>query len=92
MTVTLTPQLETLIEQMLATGHFTDAGDVLEQGVLLLKERERRQRLRESVDEGFAAIRRGEGVELTPELWEEIERDADEAERQGKQINSDVHA
>jgi antitoxin ParD1/3/4 len=90
MTVTLTPRLEALISEMLATGRYADADDVLEQGVRLLEERERRRRLRESVAEGFAAIERGEGVELTSDLWEEIEREADEADRQGRPIRPDV--
>jgi putative addiction module CopG family antidote len=90
MSVTLTPQVERLIEQMLATGRYADAGDAIERAVRLLEERERRQRIKTSVAEGFAAIRRGEGVELTPELWEEIERDADEAERRGLPLNPDV--
>ena len=90
MSVTLTPELEALIEEILATGRYADAGDVIEQAVRQLEERERRQRLQASVAEGFAAIERGEGVELTPERWEEIERDADEADRQGLPINPDV--
>src|SRR5215217_3983536 len=90
MSVTLTPELEALIEEILATGRYADAGDVIEQAVRQLEERERRQRLQASVAEGFAAIERGEGVELTPELWEEIEREADEADRQGLPINPDV--
>src|SRR5215217_447613 len=90
MSVTLTPELEALIEEILATGRYADAGDVIEQAVRQLEERERRQRLQASVAEGFAAIERGEGVELTPELWEEIEREADEADRQGLPSNPDA--
>jgi antitoxin ParD1/3/4 len=90
MSVTLTPELEALIDELLATGRYANAGDVIEQAVRQLEERERRLRLQASVTEGFAAIERGEGVALTPELWEEIERDADEADRQGLPINPDV--
>src|SRR5215208_5291636 len=96
MSVTLTPELEALIDEILATGRYADADadadaeDMIEQAVRQLEERERRLRLQVSVAEGFAAIERGEGVELTPELWEEIEREADEADRQGLPINPDV--
>src|SRR5215204_5616626 len=90
MSVTLTPELEALIEELLATGRYADAGEVIEQAVRQLEERERGLRLRASVAEGFATIQRGEGVELTPELWQEFEREADEADRQGLPINPDA--
>jgi antitoxin ParD1/3/4 len=90
MSVSLTPQTESMIEEMLATGHFVDAGDVIEQAVRLLEERERRRRLRASVSEDFAAIRRGEGIELTDEVWQAIERDADESDRKGLPLDPDV--
>jgi antitoxin ParD1/3/4 len=90
MTVQLTPQLELVIEEMLATGRFADAGEVIEEAVRLLEERERGRRLRASVAEGFAAIKRGEGVELTPQLMDELTREADEYERQGLPLDPDV--
>ena len=51
-----------------------------------LEARERRARqLRDSVADGIAAIERGEGIEPTPELMDELEREAEELHRQGKQ-------
>ncbi|MEA2513154.1 MAG: hypothetical protein QOJ59_2641 [Thermomicrobiales bacterium] len=70
-----------MIGEMLATGRFADAGDVIERTVRLLEERERGQRLRTSITEGLAVIRRGEGIELTPRLMDELTREADEHER-----------
>jgi putative addiction module CopG family antidote len=90
MTVQLTPKLELVIEEMLATGRFADAGAVIEEAVLLLEEREHGRRLRASVAEGFAAIKRGEGVELTPKLMDELAREADEYERDGMPLDPDV--
>ncbi|HEY7034152.1 MAG TPA: type II toxin-antitoxin system ParD family antitoxin [Thermomicrobiales bacterium] len=90
MSVMLTPQLETLIERMLATGHYADAGDVLEQAVRLLAERERRRRLHDALAVGVAQIERGEVVELTPAVWAEIDREADEADRLELPIDPDV--
>lgn len=45
--------------------------------------------LRASIDEGFAAIEHGEGVELTSELMDEIEREAGEACRRGDSPHHD---
>jgi Arc/MetJ-type ribon-helix-helix transcriptional regulator len=70
-----------MIEEMLATGRFADAGDVIERSVRLLEERERGQRLRTSITKGLAVIRRGEGIKLTPRLMDELTREADEHER-----------
>jgi len=53
--------------------------------------RERRtQQLRDSVAEGLAAIERGEGIELTPDAMDELEREAEELYRQGTQPKPDV--
>jgi putative addiction module CopG family antidote len=90
MTVELSPRLENMIEEMIATGHYADAGDVIELAVRLLEMHDRRQRLRASAAESFAAIKRGEGIELTPQLMDELSREADEHERLGLPLNPDV--
>ena len=50
----------------------------------------RAQQLRDSVAEGLAAIERGQGIELTPDLLDDLEEEADELYRQGKQPKPDV--
>jgi hypothetical protein len=66
-----------------------DGGD--SGGDPLAGERQKRaESLRASVAAGLAAIERGEGSELTPELWAEIDRDVDEKIRRGLPLNPDV--
>ena len=92
MTVQLTPQVEFIIDEMVATGQYADAEDVIEQAVRLLEMHERRRRLRASVAESFAAIRRGEEIELTPDLMDELTREGDEYERLGLPLDLEIRA
>ena len=85
------PDVEASIRQMVERGRYNETTEVIRTAVRWLDVRDRRlERLRASVDEGFAAIDRGEGVELTPELMDEIEREAEERARRGEQPNPDV--
>ena len=53
--------------------------------------RERRvQEIRASIEDSIAAIQRGEGIELTPEVMDEIEREAEELVRVGALPKPDV--
>ena len=57
----------------------------------MLNVRERRvQEIRASIEEGLAELERGEGIELTPEVMEEISREADELTRLGVLPKPDV--
>jgi putative addiction module CopG family antidote len=89
MTVQLSPQIEATIEHLVASGQYADAGDVIEKAVRLLEEREHERflRLQALVREGLES---GEGVELTPELMDEIEREAEEAYQRGEKPSPDV--
>ncbi|MEA2585457.1 MAG: Bacterial antitoxin of ParD toxin-antitoxin type system [Thermomicrobiales bacterium] len=73
----LTPRLEAKIEELVASGHYADAGDVIDKAVQLLAERERKlARLRAELAIGEEQERRGEVVDLTRERFEEIKRQA----------------
>jgi DNA polymerase III delta prime subunit len=64
---------------------------VIRAALRLLEVRDQRaQDLRASIAEGLAAIERGEGIELTPELVEEIDREAEEQIRLGVPPDPDV--
>jgi antitoxin ParD1/3/4 len=89
--VSLTPQAEDLIRQKIEAGHYRTSNEVIEEALRLLDARDRRkQELRDSVSEGFAAIERGEGIELTPEVMDELSRQAEERARRGEQPHRDV--
>lgn len=91
MTVRSTEEADDLSGKKLACSLHRTAVEVIDEasGMLVARDRER-QRLRESIAEGFAAIERGEGVELTPESMAERGRRASERAARGEQPSLDV--
>ena len=89
MSVTLTPQVEDRIRHWIERGPYPDADTVILKALEALEAQERARFLktRELV---LAGLNSGAGVELTPELWAEIEREADEADRLGLPIRDEV--
>ena len=91
MTIRVPADLEASIRRRVASGRYNDATEVIRAAMRLLEAREERtEYIRASVAAGLAAIERGEGSELTPELWEEIDREADEQIRLGLPPKPDV--
>ena len=90
MTVSLSPELEALVHQKMRTGQYDTPNEVMREAMRLLDERDRLARLREIVAVGIAEADRGEGVEMTAEVWDELDRQADEEERQGLPLDPDV--
>ena len=90
MALQVSRKLETEISELVESGDFADAEDVIGRGVRLLQEVRRRERLIASVVEAGESLDRGEGRELTPELWQEILDQAMEDERLGRPLDPDV--
>ena len=90
MSVTLSPEIEAAIRQKVERGLYANLDEAVATAFQLLDEHDRLARLKAAIAVGRAQIARGEGVELTPALWDEIEQEADEAERLGLPINPDV--
>jgi antitoxin ParD1/3/4 len=90
MTVTLPPQLEAMIEEKATSGRYADASEVMEEALRLLDERDRLQHLRAALAIGLEQIERGEDVEYTPELLDEMDQAALTKFREGRQPKSDV--
>jgi putative addiction module CopG family antidote len=86
MSVTLTPQAEHRIRDLVERGVYPDAAAVIDEALDAL-EQARLDKLRELVLAGFAS---GDGGEFTPETWAEIAREADEADRLGLPIRREV--
>lgn len=65
MNVSLTPQLEALVNAKVKKGMYQTASEVIREGLRLLKERDEQQqrRLREDVMAGFDEIARGHYTE-----------------------------
>lgn len=90
MIVQLDTASESLIREKVASGRYGDEAEVIRAALDALEEREQFQRLRGLVAEGFASAEGGDLVELTPELMDELAREADEMERLGRQPNPAV--
>ena len=87
MSIQLTPRTEALIRQRLDSGHYATADEVIEDALRLLDAHDRRlQRLRAAIAEGDE----GEAIPWTPELTQQLSREADERARQGLKPHPDV--
>ena len=64
MNISLTPDLEQLVNEKVKAGTYQTASEVIREGLRLLKERDQRlEALRRDVHAGFQAIERGEYTE-----------------------------
>ena len=62
MNVSLTPELEQLVNEKVQSGLYQTASEVVREALRLLKERDHaREQLRADVQDGFDALARGEG-------------------------------
>ena len=61
MNISLTPELEQLVNDKVKTGMYQTASEVIREGLRLLRERDQRvEALRRDVRAGFEAVERGE--------------------------------
>ena len=60
MNVSLTPELERLVNDHVKSGMYQTASEVVREALRVLKDRDRQGALRREVQEGFAQIDRGE--------------------------------
>ena len=90
MSVQVAPDLEAMIRAKVDAGRYDDTDDVLREALRALDEQERLRDLRASLIRANEQIDRGEYVEWSPDLMEQLDRRADEAERQGRKPKADV--
>ena len=88
MTITLSPQAEKQIQDWIERG-FPNAAAVIDKALLALNEQEEAKlvKLRELVRAGFES---GDAVELTDELWDEMERRSEERFLRGEKPSPHV--
>lgn len=87
MPIQLTPKNEALIREKVESGLYDNAEAAMDTALQLLDAHDRKlQRLREAIAEG----EKGVAVPWTPELMEQILRNADERQRRGEKPNPDV--
>lgn len=89
MSIALNPKTEERIKQMVDSGRFQDA-DAVVVGALQALEAQERTRFESTRALILAGLNSGEGVVMTDEEWEKIEREADEADRLGLPIRDEV--
>ncbi len=91
MSITYPADIEATINKLVENGRYSDPVDVVREAVRLLEEREsQRDSLRAKLQIGLDQIERGEVIEVTPEFWEELDRDVDEALRRGDIPDPDI--
>jgi antitoxin ParD1/3/4 len=91
MQIDLDGQVIKLIQQQIERGDYQDANDVVRDAVLMMNEREERlNRLRAELAIGLEQIERGEMIDLTPELLDEIATEAEANMRDGKPVRDAV--
>ena len=90
MNVTLSPQLEELVQSKVASGRYSDASEVIREALELLDEHEHNERLRAALAVGFEQLERGEEIPYTPELFAELQREVREQIGRGHKVNPDV--
>jgi putative addiction module CopG family antidote len=81
MSVTLSREVQDRVLSWVGRGRYSDADAVVLDALQLLEERNQEQylKLREMVRAGFES---GDEMHLTPELWNDLLREAEEEERQ----------
>lgn len=90
MNVSLTPELEKIIRDEVEVGLYTNASEVVCEALRWWHEakcRERCERVTAAINEGIAAADRGETVELTDELWEQIMAEGDKLADSGAPLD-----
>ena len=90
MNVSLTPELEAMIRQQVDSGRYNNASEVVRDALRLLDEHQRVQHLRSLLAVGLEDERRGDLVEFTPELMDDIYRRAEERFHRGEEPDPDV--
>jgi antitoxin ParD1/3/4 len=90
MNVSLTPELEAMIRQQVDSGRYNNASEVVREALRLLEDHQRVQHLRSLLAVGLEQAQRGELVEFTPELVEDIARRAKERFLRGEEPDPDV--
>jgi antitoxin ParD1/3/4 len=90
MNVSLTPQLEAMIRERVASGRYNNASEVVRDALRHLEEHERREHLRALLAVGEDDERQGNLVDYTPGFMEDIYQEADELFRRGAEPDPDV--
>ncbi len=90
MTIQLAPEDEALVAAIIETSGVAGSAEVIHRALIAYRDSLRVERLRDLVDEADADVARGNVVEWTPALMDEIRAGAREMVRTGQPIDPDV--
>jgi len=92
MNISLTPRLEAMIREKVESGLYNNSSEVVREALRLMEQEDalKRERLRAAIAVGMDEIARGEGVEYSPELMAEVDREVDRMVRDGDALDPDV--
>ena len=89
MNVSLTPELEKMVQAKVQSGRYNSASEVIREALRLLEQHDNlramhMKELRSRIDEGLAALHRGEGVDGETFMQEMLDDlDSQESKRNG---------
>lgn len=90
MNVTLSPQSERLLKQMVDSGRYHSTDEALEEALAVLDDQHRLEQIRAMVAVGEAEIERGEYDIWSPDLSEQITHEARQIAHKGHVPDADV--
>ncbi len=90
MNISLTPRLEAMIREKVESGLYNNSSEVVREALRLMERQDREERFRAAISVGMEEYERGEAVEFTPQLLEEIDREADRMLAEGVALDPDV--
>lgn len=86
MNVSLTPKLEALVREKVASGMYNNASEVVREGLRLIDQRDQKlEKLRSLIREGFDQVDRGEYVVVDDDYFERVLNNAEEIVRKEQQ-------
>jgi antitoxin ParD1/3/4 len=90
MNVSLTPHLEAMVREKVASGRYNNASEVVREALRLMEAHDQHQRLWAAVAIGQEQARRDETRPFTPEMMERLKAESIRDALAGKPIPEDV--
>ena len=90
MSVTLTPEVEAMIRERVASSRYSDASAVVQEALRHLEEHERLEHLRALLEVGRQDELRGDWVAFSPEWMADLHRRVEERFQRGEEPDPDV--
>lgn len=90
MNIYLGEHYEEFLKKKVAEGRFTSVSEVIRDALRIYERRDYDEYVHRLVAEAIDDVNNGRVYEVTPEFWEQLERDADEDDRNGVPIPEHV--